>query len=111
MAIEINQILKNWTEQQIVQVLRLAAEDSSKVFLSAHAEQRAAERGIDRLQVMRVLKRGQLTEKPWLDANNDNYRLTVEGISAGSKIKVVAALQPEDPQCNSYIIVVTVIKG
>lgn len=92
-------------------MLRLAAEDSSKVFLSEHAEQRASERGIDRLQIMRVLARGRLTEQPWPDVNHGNYRVTVEGISAGAKLKVVAALQPQNPECNSYIIVVTVIKG
>lgn len=97
--------------QELLQCIRLAAEDSSNVYLTDHGEERAVERGVDRLQICRILRRGRLVEGPWFDPNHGNYRFTMEGISAGCMLRVVAAVELADPITNSYVIVVTVIKG
>ncbi|MEN3157096.1 DUF4258 domain-containing protein [Alkalimonas sp. NCh-2] len=98
-----------FTDAEVKQFLRNAAEDSGKVFYTAHAEQRAAERDIDRLDVIRILRAGAIVEGPYFDNSKGNYRLTVEGKTSGRWIRVAVAVQPVEPENRSFAVIVTVI--
>lgn len=79
------------------------AEDSANVIVTHHAQERMDERGITWRQVVRCLAKGTITEGPAPDLKG-GWKLTVEAISAGEPLAVVAAVT-EDHQGNKAIVV------
>jgi Domain of unknown function (DUF4258) len=64
------------------EIIRNAAKDSARVFFKVHAEQRMKKRRTTRIQVMRCLKHGAITEGPAPDVHG-NWACRIEWISAG----------------------------
>jgi len=74
------------------QIVAEIAEDSSRIFFSDHAEEKAAKRRITRTQILKCLRYGHLTENPYRDIYGD-WRVTLETVSAGDPITAVAAIK------------------
>lgn len=88
-----------------MQIIREAATDSARVFFTRHAEARMKKRHITRVQVLRCLRNGAITEAPVLGLKG-NWECRVERRSAGEHIGVALAVVAETPQ--RYIVVITV---
>jgi len=88
-----------------LQIIREAATDSAQVFFTRHAEARMKKRHITRVQVLRCLRKGTITEAPVLGLKG-NWECRVECHSAGEHIGVALAIAPDVPQ--RYIVVITV---
>lgn len=86
------------------QIVSEIAKDSSKVYLTDHAEERAVERKITRTQIIRCLRFGRIIENPYRDLNHD-WVMTFETISAGDPITVVASIRRN--QKGEMILVIT----
>lgn len=84
----------------------VAAEDSARVFFTAHAEERMNERGVTRTQVLRCLKHGKMLRSDPKKSDQGNWTLKLEVMSAGEAVKVVAALD-FDEKIGDYIVVIT----
>lgn len=82
------------------------ARDSAGVFFTRHAEQRMSERGITRVQVLRCLTHGRITEGPYKDIHG-NWKLTMSVASADDVITVVTALDWQESRGNYAIIITT----
>ncbi len=80
------------------------ARDSKRVFFTNHAEERMQQRGISRLQVLRCLQHGNLIEGPARDVHG-KWVVTVEVLSAGDVVTVVAALDHDD--AGNFVLVIT----
>ncbi|SEN71670.1 DUF4258 domain-containing protein [Nitrosomonas marina] len=94
------------TPQKAKQIISKLAEDSGRVFILSHAEERMVERDITRMQVIRCLKHGVIVEGPYRDIKFGLWRQTLEVRTAGNVISVVASLDRDDK--GDYIVVVTV---
>ena len=81
--------------------------EDSRVFITNHAKDRMAERGVTRVQVLRCLKRGTITEGPYQDLAHGSWKLNVEAYTAGDLLTVVAAVNADEN--GERIIVVTVM--
>lgn len=62
------------------------------VFFSGHAQLRLKERGLSRIQALRVLRGGSIQEGPAFDASYDSWIVEVEGFSAGDWLRVSAGI-------------------
>jgi len=80
------------------------AQDSSKIFVTHHANVQIRKRDISRLDVERCLRNGFITEGPIENVAKQNWEATVEAQIAGEMVAVVAAIK-ENP--DDRIIVVT----
>jgi len=88
-----------------LRIIRERAADSGCVVILPHARDRMVERKIDRLEILRVLRAGAITDGPWVDARSDNERCRLEGQVDGEWIGVVV----EIPENRPDLLVVTVI--
>ena len=95
------------TDKRLKELLSILTKDSSKIRLTKHVQDRMRQRGIDLLQILRVLGRGEITEQAWFNHTTGDWRFTIKGIAAGTTISVVAALILIDPVEQSYAIVIT----
>lgn len=86
-------------------VLTELAADSSRVFFTAHAEERMRERIITRTQVLRCLRHGSITEGPARDPHG-KWVVRMEVLSAGDVLRVVAALD-NDGDGNLVLVITT----
>lgn len=84
--------------------LRTVAQDSARVFFTAHARQRMRERRISTSQVLRCLRHGNVIEGPAPNPRG-NWEVLVEVLSAGDVIRVAAALDQEPS--GHFIVVIT----
>lgn len=91
------------------QMLAEIADDSSRVMITYHAEERMEERGITRTQVGRCLKHGKFTEGPY-KSTKGNWEFTMEVASAGDVVSVVGALDWQETSGN-YAVVITAYLG
>lgn len=66
-----------------------------RIFYTHHAEQRMVERQISRSQVERCLEHGIVIEGPYRDVYG-NWKMTLELLTAGDLIRVVAVLDQDD---------------
>ncbi|MBV0932374.1 DUF4258 domain-containing protein [Marinobacterium weihaiense] len=92
--------------KQAKEILSTVAQDSSRVIFTDHAEQRMYERDISRVDVLRVLSTGKIVEGPAQEPKG-NWKMTVEGVSAGSAITVVAVIDYtilEESSCVGIVI-------
>lgn len=78
--------------------------DDGRVFFARHAEQRMVERRITRKQVC-CLKNGRFAEEPHRGPGGD-WKMTLDSVSAGDVITVVAALD-YDNERNITIVITT----
>ena len=90
-------------------ILADLARDSGNIIVTHHAQERMDERGITWRQVVRCLEKGTITEGPAPDLKG-GWKLTVETISAGDPLAVVAAVT-EDAQGNKAIVVTAYYPG
>ncbi len=88
-----------------LQIIREAAADSARVFFTRHAEARMKKRHITRVQVLRCLRNGTITEAPVFGLKG-NWECRVECRSGGEHIGVALAIVADVPQ--RYIVVITV---
>jgi Domain of unknown function (DUF4258) len=65
------------TKPEALRVVRDAARDSARVFLTPHAEQRIYQRKITRTQVLDCLRKGSIIEGPAPTINGE-WECTVE---------------------------------
>jgi len=84
-------------------ILEICA-DTSRVFISTHAEKKMMQRDITRSQVMRCLRSGAITEGPARGIKG-NWELTMNVLSAGDSVTVVAAL--DNDENGNHILVIT----
>jgi Domain of unknown function (DUF4258) len=87
--------------------LRLAASDSARIVVVAHAKARMRERNINLGQVVQCLQKGSISEPAHLTPFGD-WKATVTHRSAGDNISVAVALEKRNN--GDYCIVVTVMK-
>jgi len=99
-----NLVIANLTRQEARRLLREIAADSARVFVTKHARKRMRERHITLTQVLCCLRNGRITEGP-ARSTKGNWEMTVEVLSAGDTVVVVAALDIDDR--GEYVLVVT----
>lgn len=80
------------------------AKDSSRVFITDHARKRMNERKITDTQIHRCLGHGQMKDEPFRNQKG-NWQVTLETITAGERVVVVAAIEKEVD--GGYIVVIT----
>ena len=85
-------------------ILREAAEQTGRIGFTDHAVRQMRARHISRMQVVRCLRHGGITEGPTLD-HYGKWVCRVEHLTAGDAIAVVAAID-----LPSRVIVITVFE-
>jgi hypothetical protein len=90
-----------------LKIIRNRAQDSGRIVVLPHAQARMRERRIDFLDVQRCLRRGAITEGPYVPTGSRTgaNRCNVEGIVDGDRLRVVVELPEKPPE----LLVVTVI--
>lgn len=102
---------------EAVELLRQIAEmETHRLFFSDHVEIRMIERGINRIQVCRILARGRLKGEPqWQTdqrTSQAGWKCQFNGVSAGSRITVVAKLVLSGTKSDQPpAVVITVFEG
>ncbi len=89
---------------RVRKIVQETVRDSARVFFTGHAEMRMRERRITRTQVLRCLMYGHFVEGP-APGIKGNLEMTMEVLSAGDTLRVVAALDRND--AGHYVVVVT----
>lgn len=84
-------------------VIRAAAEDTSQIIVTRHAEQRMRQRRITMRQVVACLRLGVMTEGPALDIKGC-WSCRIERMVAGDDVKVALAIDPL-----AKVIIITVM--
>jgi hypothetical protein len=94
---------------EVEAAIRRTAIDSAKVYLTAHARRRMAERGITLRQVLGCIRSGEFVEGPVLDSERQTgFKATLSAVSAGEKVQaVIKLIEAED----DWIVVITVIRA
>ena len=86
-------------------IVRDLAKESARVRLTRHARERMAQRDITLTQLLTCLRSGRIAEGPARNVRGD-WEFRMEGIAAGDRINVVAALTTD--RNGNRIIVITV---
>ena len=73
-------------------MIRALAEDSKKVLFVEHAKERMKERKITRRQVMACIRKGTITEGPFLN-NFGNWQVNLYRHAAGENITCTVAIE------------------
>lgn len=81
--------------------IRALAEDSKNILIVDHASKRSKERQISRRQIENCLKKGTITEGPFLNAHG-NWQVNLFRHAAGENITCTVALE-----INERLIVIT----
>lgn len=93
------------SQDTIAAEIRKVAQDSSRVYLSKHVQDRMEERGITQIQVLRCLCSGDFLEGPILDSEKQlGWKSTQRALSAGVWVEVVSKLIE---RADGHIIVIT----
>ena len=93
------------SRDRIRQMVRQTAEDSSRVIFTKHAFEKMRERKITVTEVLRCLRKGLVREGPTEEIRG-GWRLTLEVLSAGEPVAVVAVLS-HDSDGNLVVVVTT----
>lgn len=88
---------------QALKLIREAAEDTGRIILTHHAEQRMRQRRITMTQVIVCLRKGVITEGPALDIKGC-WACRIERPVAGDDVKVALAIDPV-----ARVIIITVM--
>ncbi len=86
----------------VLQVIRLLAQDSKNVFVVSHGKSRQKKRSITRRQIDICLKKGIITEGPFMNLHG-NVQANVTRFAAGEEITCVVAIEEQ-----RQLIVITV---
>lgn len=81
------------TGTRALQIVREAAKDSSRVYLTEHAQQRMNKRKITLVQVLRCLRAGRISEGPARDNTKGGWKCTIDHYSAGDSVGVAVAIE------------------
>lgn len=81
------------TGTRALQIIREAAKDSSRVYLTTHAQQRMSTRKITLSQLLRVLRSGRISEGPVREVIKGGWKCTVEHHTAGDSVGVAVAIE------------------
>ncbi len=76
-------------------IIREIAADTGRAAFVGHAKQQMRKRRINRTQVFRCLRQGQVVEGPYLDIKG-YWRCKLEHLTAGDSIGVVAAFNSKE---------------
>lgn len=95
-----------YTSDQALQVFEDLRQDDARVLPVPHAFERMDERDVTFTQVLRILRRGRLTQGPDL-TNERLWRMKYQGDSAGQEIGVVVDIDQD--RMGNMIAVVTVV--
>lgn len=96
-------ILVPLSGQMALKIIRDAAADSSRVFLTHHANARMRERRITLTQVLRCLQKGRLSEGPAPDTMKGGWKCTVAHYTSGEKIGVAVGI--ESAQADGIVVI------
>jgi Domain of unknown function (DUF4258) len=93
-------------QPEALREIRARAHESHNVAFVSHAGVQMRKRGIDRLQVIRCLQRGRITEGPYRDIRSGQWRCNVEATVSGDSIRVVVEI-PDKPPLLEVITVIS----
>jgi hypothetical protein len=85
--------------------IRRVAQDSSRVFLTQHAQDRMLQRSVSDVQVLECLRSGLIERPAQIDASSGAVKCKVEHFGSARNLAVVVGLDDEDPD----LVVVTVM--
>ena len=86
------------------EILREAAQDSSRVIMTYHALERMEERHITQTGILRILRSGTIIEGPVRNIQKANWECKVAGYDSGENLIVKVAIEHD----KNGAIVVTV---
>ncbi|MCB4342484.1 DUF4258 domain-containing protein [Burkholderia multivorans] len=89
----------------LLRLIREAAADTARVFITKHAKQRMRERKITPTQVHDCLRRGNVSEPAHATAKGD-WQCSITWRNAGDEITVVTVLMRDEN--GDWVVVVTV---
>jgi hypothetical protein len=92
-------------DRNLLRLLRAAARETSRVFMTSHAKQRMRQRRITPTQVYDCLRKGVITEPAHVNIHG-HWQCTLMRRNAGDEVCVAAALERNDN--GDWIAVVTV---
>jgi hypothetical protein len=93
------------TNVQLQKHIRALAKNSDSVFLSQHAQDRMASRGVSDVQVFECLRYGFIERPAVRDRKTGDLKCRMEHFGTHRNLSVVVALDDNDPD----VIVVTVM--
>ena len=96
---------RSMTNAQLQKHIRTLAKNSDLIFLSQHAQDRMASRGVTDVQVFDCLRNGCIERPPVRDRKTGDLKCRMEHFGTNRNISVVVALDDSDPD----VIVVTVM--
>lgn len=83
-----------WTTQQLENLVHALANDSARVVITMHCQDRMVQRGISAIEVLRCLRRGVILRKPVYNKVKQNYEFRMSEPAPRDVICVVAAINP-----------------
>jgi hypothetical protein len=92
-------------DRNLLRLLRAAAGDTSRVFMTSHAKQRMRQRKITPTQVYDCLRKGVITEPAHVNIHG-HWQCTLMRRNSGDEVCVAAALERNDD--GDWVAVVTV---
>ena len=98
--------MRKVTHRNAGHTIQKVARDSARVFVTAHCQERMAERGVTMPQLLRCVRCGQEIDFE-LDNNTGCYKVTFEIRSAGARVRIVAAL--DEDETGALVVAVTAI--
>jgi len=102
-----NVVAFKMTDARAKQLLARIADDSNNIIFTRHAMARMKQRKITPKQVINCLKRGEITESPYLDQYGC-WKITLERHVAGERIGCAIAL--DDSREKTIVITVFRVK-
>ncbi len=103
--VDVNKQPEKLSAHDARQIIQAMAQDSKKVFVVAHARKRSDARGISQRQIMNCLRKGRVTEGPFLNIHG-NWQVNVSRLAAGEKLTCTVAIEWQ-----RQLVVVTVYPG
>ena len=97
--------LGSMTNVQLQKHIRTLAKNSDSIFLSEHAQDRMASRGVTDVQVFECLRNGLIERPPVRDRKTGDLKCRMEHFGTNRNISVIVALDDTNPDA----IVVTVM--
>lgn len=97
---------KRLSKRKATRIFRDAAQDSSRVYVTVHAESRMEDRDITLTQILKVLRTGTIYDGPEDNPLYDNWECGVKGFSAGENIRLRVGIERDEKD----ITIITVFK-
>ncbi|HKT30695.1 DUF4258 domain-containing protein [Dyella sp.] len=87
-------------------LVREVLEDSARLIWTGHVQERMDERHVTDMQVLQVLRRGQVTQDP-VFGDDRNWEIRMEADTAGDRVRVGAAVDVD--KMGFMVLVITVV--